>query len=191
MLCNEMGMDPISLGSTIACAMEMYEAGIVTLKDTGGLDLSFGNPDTIVDLTRKIGVREGIGDRLALGSYRYAASFWSSGILDDGEEAGDASLRSARSAGHRFGICDLQSWRLPRERLHHRGGSAGFSHETRPARYQGQAFLCQAVSRSHRSNRRVGRVHFRHLWHEWRQLCGDAYRADWYYLLHRRLPQGG
>jgi aldehyde:ferredoxin oxidoreductase len=75
MLCNEMGMDPISLGSTIACAMEMYEAGIVTLKDTGGLDLSFGNPDTIVELTRKIGVREGIGDRLALGSYRYAASF--------------------------------------------------------------------------------------------------------------------
>jgi aldehyde:ferredoxin oxidoreductase len=75
MLCNEMGMDPITLGSTIACAMEMYEAGIVTLKDTDGLDLSFGNPDTIVELTRKIGVREGIGDRLALGSYRYAASF--------------------------------------------------------------------------------------------------------------------
>ena len=74
MLCNEMGMDPISLGSTIACAMEMYEAGIVTLKDSGGLDLSFGNPDTIVDLTRKIGLREGIGDQLALGSYRFASS---------------------------------------------------------------------------------------------------------------------
>jgi aldehyde:ferredoxin oxidoreductase len=74
MLCNEMGMDPISLGATIACAMDLYEAGIVTLKDSGGLDLSFGNPDTIVDLTRKIGLREGIGDQLALGSYRFASS---------------------------------------------------------------------------------------------------------------------
>jgi aldehyde:ferredoxin oxidoreductase len=75
MLCNELGMDPISLGATVACAMEMYEAGIVTPKDTGGLDMSFGNPDALVELTRKTGLREGIGDKLALGSYRFAASY--------------------------------------------------------------------------------------------------------------------
>ncbi len=72
MLCNEMGLDPISVGSTIACAMEMFEAGIVTTKDTDGMDLSFGNPDTIVKLTEMIGLREGIGNQLALGSYRFA-----------------------------------------------------------------------------------------------------------------------
>lgn len=74
-LCNEMGLDPISVAPTIACAMEMYEAGIVTKKDTGGMDLSFGNPDTIVELTKMIGLREGIGNHLALGSYRFANSY--------------------------------------------------------------------------------------------------------------------
>ncbi len=74
-LCNDLGLDPISVGSTIACAMEMFEAGIITLKDTGGIDLHFGNPDTLVQLTKMIGLREGIGNRLALGSYRFANSF--------------------------------------------------------------------------------------------------------------------
>jgi aldehyde:ferredoxin oxidoreductase len=74
-LCNEMGMDPITLGSTIACAMDMFQAGILTTKDTDGLDLSFGNVDTLVELTRKIGLREGLGNKLALGSYRFANSY--------------------------------------------------------------------------------------------------------------------
>jgi len=74
MLCNELGLDPISLGATVACAMDLYEAGLLSPKETDGLNLSFGNPDALVELTRKIGMREGIGDRLALGSYRFAAS---------------------------------------------------------------------------------------------------------------------
>jgi aldehyde:ferredoxin oxidoreductase len=74
-LCNEMGMDPITMGSTIACAMDMFQAGILTTKDTDGMDLSFGNPDTLVELTRKIGLREGLGNKLALGSYRFANSY--------------------------------------------------------------------------------------------------------------------
>ncbi len=73
-LCNELGMDPISLGATVACAMDLYEAGILKPNEADGMNLSFGNPDTLVELTRKIGMREGIGDRLALGSYRFAAS---------------------------------------------------------------------------------------------------------------------
>lgn len=74
-LCNELGMDPISFGSTLACAMEMFEAGIITTKDTDGQDLRFGNADTLVELTRKTGLREGIGNKLALGSYRLANSY--------------------------------------------------------------------------------------------------------------------
>jgi aldehyde:ferredoxin oxidoreductase len=72
MLCNELGLDPISMGSTVACAMDLYEAGLLPKKDCDGIDLSFGNPDTLVELTKKIGLREGIGDKLALGSYRFA-----------------------------------------------------------------------------------------------------------------------
>jgi aldehyde:ferredoxin oxidoreductase len=71
-LCNELGMDPISYGSTLACAMELFEAGLLTLKDTEGVDLSFGNADVMVDMTIKTGLREGIGNKLALGSYRLA-----------------------------------------------------------------------------------------------------------------------
>jgi aldehyde:ferredoxin oxidoreductase len=74
MICNELGLDPISLGATVACAMDLYEAGILNSKEADGMNLSFGNPDVLVELTRKIGMREGIGDRLALGSYRFAAS---------------------------------------------------------------------------------------------------------------------
>lgn len=72
MLCNEMGMDSITMGSTIACAMELYEAGFLKKEDCDGLDLSFGNADTMLELTRRTGLREGIGDKLALGSYRFA-----------------------------------------------------------------------------------------------------------------------
>jgi aldehyde:ferredoxin oxidoreductase len=74
-LCNELGLDSISVGATIACAMDLFEAGHLTRKDTGGLDLSFGNADVIVELTKAIGLREGLGDKLALGSYRFAEAF--------------------------------------------------------------------------------------------------------------------
>ena len=67
-------MDPITMGSTIACAMELYEKGYATFKDTG-MDLQFGNDKSIVELTRMTGYREGFGDKLALGSYRMAEEF--------------------------------------------------------------------------------------------------------------------
>jgi aldehyde:ferredoxin oxidoreductase len=74
-LCNELGIDPITMGSTIACAMDLYENGIITLKDTGGVPLNFGNAEALVDMVRKTGMREGFGDKLALGSYRLAESY--------------------------------------------------------------------------------------------------------------------
>ncbi|WP_306600928.1 aldehyde ferredoxin oxidoreductase family protein [Geothrix sp. 21YS21S-2] len=71
-LCNEYGMDSITVGATIACAMDLFKEGHLTLEDTGGIDLSFGNAATMVELTRMMGEREGFGDKLALGSYRLA-----------------------------------------------------------------------------------------------------------------------
>ena len=73
-LCNELGLDPISVGSTIACAMEMYENGYITIKETG-IPLTFGNAEAIVELTRMIGYREGFGDQASEGSYRLASRY--------------------------------------------------------------------------------------------------------------------
>jgi len=71
-ICNKYSIDTISTGMSIAFAMECYEKGILTRNDADGLDLAWGNPDTIVKLTEKIGKREGIGDLLAEGTMRMA-----------------------------------------------------------------------------------------------------------------------
>jgi aldehyde:ferredoxin oxidoreductase len=69
-ICNKYGLDTISCGATIAWAMEAFEAGALTSKDTGGIELRFGNGETMVKLTEMIGKREGFGDILAEGSAR-------------------------------------------------------------------------------------------------------------------------
>lgn len=73
-LCNEYGMDPITLGSTFACAMELFDRGLVTLEEMGG-NLVFGNTESIVEFALKTANREGFGDKLAEGSYRLAESY--------------------------------------------------------------------------------------------------------------------
>jgi len=71
-LCNEYGMDPITLGATIACAMEMYEKGILTAKEIGR-PLPFGDAEGIVAMTELVGKFEGFGKKLAQGSFRMAS----------------------------------------------------------------------------------------------------------------------
>lgn len=66
-LCNRYGFDTISAGSTIAFAMECYEKGLLTQKDTGGLDLNWGNKECILPLLEMMCRREGIGSLLADG----------------------------------------------------------------------------------------------------------------------------
>ena len=72
-LANMYGMDTISLGATISWAMEAWDEGLLTAEDTSGIDLSWGNHETIVKLTKMIALREGFGDILAEGSTRAAA----------------------------------------------------------------------------------------------------------------------
>jgi aldehyde:ferredoxin oxidoreductase len=72
--CNEYGMDTITMAATVACAMELYERGLITDKDTGGIALTFGNAEAMVEVTRLTAVGEGFGKKLALGSYRLADS---------------------------------------------------------------------------------------------------------------------
>jgi aldehyde:ferredoxin oxidoreductase len=73
--CNEYGIDTISMASTVACAMELYEKGFITLEDTGGIALEFGNAEAMVEMVRLTGAGEGFGKKLGLGSYRLAESY--------------------------------------------------------------------------------------------------------------------
>lgn len=67
-LCNDLGLDTMSVGGTIACAMEMAEDGVIPEADIG-FKLRFGDADAMVKLTEMIGYRKGFGDVLAEGSY--------------------------------------------------------------------------------------------------------------------------
>jgi aldehyde:ferredoxin oxidoreductase len=69
-LCNQYGLDTISAGGVIAFAMECWEKGLITAKDTSGLDLSWGNHKALVTLVHWIANREGFGRLLAKGVKR-------------------------------------------------------------------------------------------------------------------------
>lgn len=66
-ICDYEGMDTISAGDAIGFAMDLYENGILTREETGGLDLNFGNSDAELRLLEMIARREGLGDILADG----------------------------------------------------------------------------------------------------------------------------
>ena len=73
-LCNDLGMDPISFGSTLAAAMEMYETG--TLNDSiTQMPLKFGSAEALVRMTEATAYREGFGNELAEGSKRMGEKF--------------------------------------------------------------------------------------------------------------------
>ncbi|MFC2004939.1 aldehyde ferredoxin oxidoreductase family protein, partial [Chloroflexota bacterium] len=73
-LCDDLGIDTISTGSCIGFAYELYEKGILTKEDADGLELTYGNDASMLALVKKIAMREGIGDLLAEGSMRAAAT---------------------------------------------------------------------------------------------------------------------
>ena len=66
-ICNDYGMDTITVGATIGYAIECYENGLISADDTDGLEMTWGNAEAIVAMTEKIGKREGFGDVLADG----------------------------------------------------------------------------------------------------------------------------
>ena len=70
--CNYYGMDGISAGVIVSFAMDCYEHGILTKKDTDGIDLRFGNHEAMLEMLKRIGTRQGLGDILAEGAKRAA-----------------------------------------------------------------------------------------------------------------------
>ena len=71
-LCDDLGLDSISTGNTIGFAYELFEKGIITAEDTGGLDLSYGNDEPVTTLIRQIARCEGFGAVLAQGTRKAA-----------------------------------------------------------------------------------------------------------------------
>lgn len=73
--CNEVGIDTISASATLAAAMELYQKGYIKDDELDGLSLEFGNAEAIIEWTKRMGLREGLGDKMAEGSYRMADSY--------------------------------------------------------------------------------------------------------------------
>jgi aldehyde:ferredoxin oxidoreductase len=67
-LCNKYGLDTISTGVTLAFAMECYENGILSKRETNGIDIKFGNDDAMLKIIEMIAKRKGIGNLLAEGT---------------------------------------------------------------------------------------------------------------------------
>ncbi len=74
-VCNEQGMDPISFGSTVAAAMELYETGAITDAETGGIPYVFGSAEALVNAADLTGSGEGFGKDLGLGSKRLCEKY--------------------------------------------------------------------------------------------------------------------
>ncbi|MCJ7623827.1 MAG: aldehyde ferredoxin oxidoreductase C-terminal domain-containing protein [Anaerolineaceae bacterium] len=72
--CNELGLDTISMGMTLSCAMEMHERSIIPEGDIGRT-LRFGDADAVIDLIQQTAYRKDFGNELAEGSYRLASKY--------------------------------------------------------------------------------------------------------------------
>ncbi len=105
-LCDDLGLDTISTGSSIGFAYELYEKGLLKKSDTGGLELVYGRHEPMLTLINKIGKREGIGDLLAEGTMRAAASIGKDAevcaIHVKGLELPAYEPRGAKSQGYNY-----------------------------------------------------------------------------------------
>jgi aldehyde:ferredoxin oxidoreductase len=115
-LCNDLGLDPISMGATLAAAMELYERGIVTDQQTG-MPLKFGSSEALIRMTEATAYREGFGDELAEGSKLLGDKFRHPEIFMGvkGQEFPAYDPRGFQGMGVAYatcnrGACHLRAW---------------------------------------------------------------------------------
>jgi aldehyde:ferredoxin oxidoreductase len=92
--CDDLGMDAIETGVSIAFAMENFEKGNLSARDTDGLELRFGKTELMLPLIEKIARREGFGNLLAEGVKRAAEK------IGKGSEAFAMQNKGMTFAGH-------------------------------------------------------------------------------------------
>jgi aldehyde:ferredoxin oxidoreductase len=122
-LCNELGMDAISFGATVAAAMELFEKGAVTLTETG-MPLNFGSAEALIAMAEKTAYREGFGTELAEGSKRMTAKFGRPELFMGvrGQEFAAYEARAIQGMGLGYatsnrGACHLKAYTVAAEIL--------------------------------------------------------------------------
>lgn len=144
-LCDELGMDTITMGSTIACAMELYEKGYIKAEDLQGMDLSFGNAASLVDAIWRTAYKAGFGKFLALGSKRLAEIFGAPelSMTVKGLEMPAYDPRAIKGIGLNYatanrGGCHVTGYSIGSE-------IAGVPKKTDPLTYEGKAQLVKTL----------------------------------------------
>ena len=89
---DRMGLDVNETGWLMGMVMECYEKGLLTKKDTGGLEMTWGNVEAIRAMINKIGHREGIGNILAEGVMRAARQLGATEMAIYGSQRGNAPV---------------------------------------------------------------------------------------------------
>ena len=112
-LCNLYGMDIISLGVTIGLACELFERGLLTAADTGGLEIRYGDAEMVFRLIELTARREGFGAVLAEGNAALAERAGVPELSATVNRLEAAHARAARLPGHGRDLCPLPARRLP------------------------------------------------------------------------------
>ncbi|MHA1598559.1 MAG: aldehyde ferredoxin oxidoreductase family protein, partial [Alphaproteobacteria bacterium] len=143
-LCNEIGMDPISLGSTIAAAMELYQIGAIGDSETGGIKLEFGNTKALVAMVEATGRGEGFGVEIGQGSRRMCEKYGHPelSMTVKSQEFPAYDPRGIQGMGLTYatsnrGACHLRSYTVASEVL-------GIPEKTDPLTSDGKAGLVKA-----------------------------------------------
>ena len=131
-LANDYGIDTLEAGSMIGWAMELYEKGIITDKDTHGLKLEWGNGEAVIEMIKQIAFRKELGDILAEGPLRAGAKFGPESLKYLMQVKGMSNLHideraapalalsvavSSRGADHLRGMPAIDLYNLPIEVL--------------------------------------------------------------------------
>ena len=143
-ICNEQGFDPISFGATVGAAMELFEDGVITEKETGGIALKFGSAEALTTLAELTGSCEGFGQEIGLGSKllceKYGHPELSMSVK--GQEFPAYDSRGIQGMGLTYatsnrGACHLRSYTVASEVL-------GIPEKTDPLATDGKAGLVKA-----------------------------------------------
>ncbi|MCU7905273.1 MAG: aldehyde ferredoxin oxidoreductase family protein [Candidatus Thiodiazotropha sp. (ex Epidulcina cf. delphinae)] len=143
-VCNEDGFDPISFGSTLAAAIELFKIGAVTLEHTGGQALKFGSAETLVWAVEALVKGEGFGKDLGLGSKRLCEKYGRPelSMTVKGQEFPAYDPRGIQGMGLAYatsnrGACHLRGYTVASEVL-------GIPEKTDPLVTEGKAGLVKA-----------------------------------------------
>jgi len=143
-ICNEQGIDPITFGTTLGAAMELYEKGVITSEETGGIELKFGSAEALTQLVELTGKGEGYGAVIGLGSKRLCEKYGHPELSMSvkGQEFPAYDPRGIQGMGLTYatsnrGACHLRSYTVASEIL-------GIPVKTDPLETEGKADLVKA-----------------------------------------------